>query len=98
MIMAKFVDKYKKIYRFMALTKNCSNYHVDFDSQQEGIDYINQLNDSKIEWYGLYEVDSVNDKLKTIISKRVIPYDDTITVTKIKKEKLDKQTKTQKVK
>lgn len=65
-----------KLYRFMCLKsgKN-NNYHTDFKSSDDAIEYANNLNDCDIEWYGIFEVDSVKNTLHRIVCKRLKPID-----------------------
>lgn len=62
------------VFRFMCIrsTKG-TNYHTDFATKEEAIDYIQSINDPKIEWYGLYEISPNSDHLITVLSKRVVP-------------------------
>lgn len=69
------------VFRFICLReKSVANYHVDFTSKEDALDYIDKLNDSKIEWYGLYEINPKSDYLKAIVNKRIIPYNDLIPI------------------
>lgn len=65
-----------KLYRFMCLKsgKN-NNYHTDFTSSDDAIEYANNLNDSDIEWYGIFEVDSDKNTLHRVVCKRLKPID-----------------------
>lgn len=74
----KLVEVKPTIYRFMCERTNNQNYHTDFNSKEEGLKYIESLNDPKISWYGLYELDEVKDRLNTIVSKRLIQLPNTI--------------------
>lgn len=65
-------------YRFMCVKTNNLNYHIDFKSYDNAIQYVNYLNDNKIEWYGLYELEPSSDYLKLVTHKRLIPHDATI--------------------
>lgn len=68
-----------KVYRFMCMCVKCSgNYHMDFSSKDEALAYVESLNDPKIEWCAVYELDDVRDTLIPVISKRLLPYDDSI--------------------
>ena len=67
------------IFRFMCIKDENKNYHSDFKSLEEAIKYIEKLKDSKIEWYGLYEIDPKKDHLVSISHKRLIPHNDIIT-------------------
>ena len=65
-----------KLYRFMCLksVKN-NNYHADFTSSDDAIEYANNLNDDDIEWYGIFEVDSDKNTLHRVVCKRLKPID-----------------------
>lgn len=65
-----------KLYRFMCLKsgKN-NNYHTDFTSSDDAIEYANNLNDGDIEWYGIFEVDSDKNTLHRVVCKRLKPID-----------------------
>ena len=65
-----------KLYRFMCLKsgKN-NNYHADFTSSDDVIEYANNLNDNDIEWYGIFEVDSDKNTLHRVVCKRLKPID-----------------------
>lgn len=70
--MAKSVsNKLSKLYRFMCEREGNTSYHVDFSSKSEALVYLDELNDDKIMWYGLYEVDNVLNKIIPIECKRV---------------------------
>lgn len=62
------------VFRFMCLRSKNTNYHKDFSSKEELLEYANSLNDPEIEWYGLYELNFVRDTLDTIDYKRLKPY------------------------
>lgn len=66
----------QKLFRFMCLKsgKN-SSYHTDFTSSDEAIEYVNNLNDDDIEWYGIFEVDSNKNTLHRVLCKRLKPID-----------------------
>lgn len=64
------------LYRFMCVKIDNMNYHIDFTSYNEAVQYVNDLNDAKIAWYGLYELESSSDRLKPIIHKRLISHED----------------------
>ena len=66
----------QKLFRFMCLKsgKN-NNYHTDFTSSDDAIEYANNLNDSDIEWYGIFEVDSDKNTLHRVVCKRLKPID-----------------------
>lgn len=72
----KETKDYKKLYRFMCLKsgKN-NNYHTDFTSSDDAIEYANNLNDVDIEWYGIFEVDSDKNTLHRVLCKRLKPID-----------------------
>lgn len=80
--MAKVKQDSSNIYRFMCITSKNTNYHIDFNSKSEALSYIDSLNDPKIEWYGLYEIYTSRDYMHRILSKRIKPYNDTISVSK----------------
>lgn len=60
----------------MCLKERDGNYHLDFNSREEALLYAESLNDSKIEWYGVYEVDPALPYLNLVVSKRLIPHND----------------------
>lgn len=66
----------QKLFRFMCLKsgKN-SSYHTDFTSSDDAIEYVNNLNDDDIEWYGVFEVDSNKNTLHRVLCKRLKPID-----------------------
>ena len=77
-------------FRFICMRdKNTKNYHVDFDTKEEALKYVEELNDSKIEWYGLYEINPDEDYFIPHLSKRLIPHDDT--VPEISKDNVNKR-------
>lgn len=78
----KQVEIHPSIYRFVCMRDKSTNYHLDFASLNEAIAYTEELNDSKIEWYGVYELRPDKDYLITVLSKRLRPYDDSIPVSK----------------
>ena len=60
------------IYRFMCLRSiKGTNYHTDFSTKEAALEYIKELNDKTLEWYGLYEVNIQSDRLYLIESKRI---------------------------
>ena len=73
------------IFRFMCLRNGNTNYHMDFTTKEEAIAYADELNDPKIEWYGIYEVSPLKDYLISVTSKRLQPYRDNI-ITKHKED------------
>jgi hypothetical protein len=85
--MAKKRSEESSVYRFMCIRSNNSNYHVDFASKNEALNYIEELNDSKIEWYGVYEISNNCNYLKPVVSKRLIPFNDRVDL-KLLKEKV----------
>lgn len=62
------------LYRFMCLRAKNTNYHIDFPTKEEAMEYVNELNDPKIEWFGVYEIDEKRDTLKSVYQKRLIPF------------------------
>lgn len=71
--MAKKKISNNSIYRFMCVRSvKGTNYHTDFPTKEEALSYIDSLDDNKIEWYGLYEINELNPYLKWITSKRLI--------------------------
>lgn len=85
----KKTEKTPDVYRFMCIRNGNSNYHVDFTSQEEALQYVNELNDPKIEWYGVYEISPDSNNLKLVTGNRLIPFNDHIVV----KEKETKEVK-----
>lgn len=59
---------------FMCLKDKTQGYSMEFDTNESALNYIENLNDQKIEWYGLYKVDHLADTLRPIVSKRLKPY------------------------
>lgn len=71
--MAKKVTESNVLYRFMCIRAGNTNYHTDFSSLTEANNYIENLNDSKIHWYGLYKVDERVGLIRIAMSGEV-PY------------------------
>lgn len=71
-------EKAPSTYRFMCLRAKSTNYSMSFETKDEALQYAESLDDPKIEWYGIYELDPECDYLKAVVSKRLLPYDDTI--------------------
>ena len=67
-------------FRFTCIKTDNKNYHLDFTAKEEALQYVDELNDSKIEWYGLYELDPRKDYMQLVTHKRLIPHNDTIYV------------------
>jgi hypothetical protein len=61
-------------YRFMCMRNGNTNYSKDFKSKDEAIKYAENLNDDKIEWFGIYEINPLEKYLIRVISKRLQPY------------------------
>ena len=78
-------------FRFMCLKTDNKNYHLDFTTKEEAIQYADTLNDSKIEWYGIYELDPRKDYMIDVVSKRLIPHNDMIIVKPKEESKLQKR-------
>ena len=47
---------------------------MEFDKSESALNYIENLNDKNIEWYGLYKVDYAADTLRPIVTKRLKQY------------------------
>lgn len=62
------------IFRFMCITTDNRNYHIDFQSKDEALQYTDELSNSKIEWWGLYELKPNCDHQITVTHKRLIPH------------------------
>lgn len=61
------------IYRFMCIRSvKGTNYHKDFSTKEEALNYTAQLKDSTIEWYGVYEINELLPNLIPVISKRIL--------------------------
>lgn len=63
------------VYRVICLysTKGAS-CHTDFKSKIEAVSYadgLNNKNNKSLIWYGVYEIDEVQQKLIPVISKRI---------------------------
>lgn len=67
-------------YRFMCIREKGTNYTTDFETREAALKYAEELDDSKIEWYGVYELDPNSPYLKTLVSKRLIPHDQCYTL------------------
>lgn len=76
----KNVTTEPSIFRFMCIREKNTNYHLDFPTKEEALAYCEELNDSKIEWYGVYELSPLCNTLISITNKRLQPYNDTIYV------------------
>lgn len=73
--MAKKKISNNSIYRFMCVRSvKGTNYHTDFKTKEEALSYIDSLDDNKIKWYGLYEINELSPYLKWITSKRLINF------------------------
>lgn len=68
------------IFRFMCLRDGNTNYHKDFSTKEDALQYADELNDNKIEWYGIYEISPLKDYLISVDNKRLKPYKDNIIV------------------
>lgn len=66
------------MFRFMCITSDNHNYHKDFLSKEEALQYAEEIDNSSIEWYGVYELVPYLDYLVTIVSKRLIPHNNVI--------------------
>lgn len=69
-------EKFPIVYRLMCEKVNSNGYHVDFNSKDEAIKYAEELDDPKISWYGIYEIDPALPYLQYVTDKRLIPHDD----------------------
>ena len=82
--MAKRTTNEPIVYRLICVYKRMvNNCHQDFPSFQEAVDYTNSMNTKGIEWYGIYEINPNSEFLKRLISKRLLPYDDSIPTKKV---------------
>ena len=52
-----------------------NNYHTDFTSSDDAIEYANNLNDNDIERYGIFKVESDKNTLHRVVCKRLTPID-----------------------
>lgn len=59
---------------FMCLKCKSAGYSMEFDKSEPALNYIENLNDKNIEWYGLYKVDHTADTLRPIVTKRLKQY------------------------
>lgn len=78
--MARKKEIAPSVFRFMCIRTGNTNYSLDFDSKEAGLEYIEELNDPKIEWYGFYEIDNLRETLNRITAKRLVSYDDAIAI------------------
>ena len=62
-------------YVFMCMRIDNKNYHVDFKTKEEAINYANNLKDKKAEWWGIYEMKPNREYLTTVTYKRLITFD-----------------------
>ena len=85
----KTKEKEPSIFRFMCIKTDNKNYHLDFSSKDEVLQYVDELDDDKIEWYGVYELDPACLYQKSITHKRLIPHDDTIPLKYLKESRPD---------
>lgn len=69
--MARRKDIPTNTYRFMCERLGNTNYHIEFETKEEAMAYVEELNDNKISWYGVYEVDVVRNILITVTHKRL---------------------------
>lgn len=69
-------------YRVMIERQPFNHSHIDFASKDEALQYVHDLNDSSIAWYGVYEISPICDYLIHVENKRLIPHDDRIIITK----------------
>ena len=67
-------EKEETKYRFMCMRNGNTNYSKDFKTKDEAVQYAENLNDDKIEWYGIYKIDPLEKCLIRVISKRLQPY------------------------
>lgn len=72
----KSKQEVKTIFRFMCIREKNTNYHMDFSTLDEATQYIEELKDLKIEWYGIYKFTENSDLLKCVTHKRLITYQD----------------------
>ena len=79
------------IFRFMCIKTDSKNYHIDFQSEEEALRYTEELNDPKIEWYGVYELDPMKTYMTSVTHKRLIPHNDTVIYSMPKQEEKVKQ-------
>lgn len=68
-------EKESNVFRFMCIRNGNTNYHKDFNSKESAMQYIESLNDDKIEWYGVYESKPSVDYLTCVVYKRMQPFD-----------------------
>jgi hypothetical protein len=73
------------VFRFMCIRNGNTNYHKDFGSKEEVQAYADALNDSKIEWYGIYELRPDCNYPITLSSTRLQPHNNSIIVKKEEK-------------
>ncbi len=72
----------KSIYRFMCVKTDDYGYHIDFNSKEDAITYAEKLNDSKIEWYGIYELNPKYDYWLMVTHKRLIQHNNLVHIKK----------------
>lgn len=71
----KKTDNVSSTYRFMCIREKGTNYTADFETREAALKYAEELDDSKIEWYGVYELNPNLTYLVTLVSKRLIPHE-----------------------
>lgn len=83
--MAKRLDlenntKEKDLYRFMCFCEGGPGYCKDFTTKESALEYVDTMDDSKIEWYGVYYWDRRINAFKHVVSERLKPHNDTIVI------------------
>jgi len=68
------------IFRVMIERLPFNQSHIDFNSKEEALQYVHNLNDPIVAWYGVYEISPLSDYLIDIENKRLIPHDDRIII------------------
>ena len=84
-------------YRFIAIRRVGDNFSVEFTTKESALSYIDELNDNRIEWYGLFEIDAKRDTLHTVLHKRLIPYDMSLPVSKKEETKKPEHAKKKRI-
>lgn len=72
--------KEKDLYRFMCFCEGGSDYCKDFTTKEAALEYVDTMDNSKIEWYGVYYWDKRINSFKHVVSERLKPYNDTVVV------------------
>ena len=90
-------SKEPSVFRCICISKDCkNNYHSDFQTIDDAMQYANSISSESVEWYGVYEIDPLCDHLKLIESKRLIPYNNAIDSNYVKEVKETKSRKSKK--